>query len=591
MLHCSPFYLLLLLLLCIPSYAQDNHPVYGIYKEEDVAKFAQYQGKTIHNVKIIVNDVFEEKELNSFFETANWLKTNTRQYIVRQELLFKEGDAFDTFLIKESERNLRAQRYLRNIKLDVVPQGDMVDVIVSVQDTWTLIPSINYSTGDGSSSKSVGISESNIGGHGKRIEFLAAEESNRKTFEGLYQDPRVWGTSLNFVGAQFLRNDGNRTVVRLADPFRTLLDKTGWAFEVDRSDTVGKLWENGEERFIYRQQSSDLAGAHTWMYGDPEKNLRRYSFGYSYIENQFRDPSSQDFEDVEVDPNDVTQDPALLADNRRYTGPSFGYESLEPRFIKMDYIDRFDRVDDFNIGDNFSLQTIVAPEAAGSIEDALLFNGNRSAGRKFDSSSFIRGEFGFSSRWTDNELSNTLLRAESKYYDVLGDIYAREMFLGKHTLALGYSLDWGLDLDRDREFLLGADTGLRGYESKTFTGDKRFIMNIEDRIHLAEDVLKLMSFGAAAFADIGGTTDGALGDIFQNNLYSDVGVGLRVAFPRSSGGRILRVDLAFPMRDGPDGSNGWEVRVIFAGGPIFSSKLRSESLGAQDANVEVGVDK
>lgn len=70
-------------------------------------------------------------------------------------------------------------------------------------------------------------------------------------------------------------------------------------------------------------------------------------------------------------------------------------------------------------------------------------------------------------------------------------------------------------------------------------------------------------FGAAAFVDVGGTSDGALGDIFYNNLYANVGVGLRLAFPRSSGGKMLLLDVAFPMRDGPDGSAGLEVRVIF----------------------------
>jgi hypothetical protein len=53
----------------------------------------------------------------------------------------------------------------------------------------------------------------------------------------------------------------------------------------------------------------------------------------------------------------------------------------------------------------------------------------------------------------------------------------------------------------------------------------------------------------------------------------------------------LRVDLAFPLRDAADGSNAWELRVVFAGGQLFSSRLRSELLGEEKANVAVGFDQ
>ena len=93
------------------------------------------------------------------------------------------------------------------------------------------------------------------------------------------------------------------------------------------------------------------------------------------------------------------------------------------------------------------------------------------------------------------------------------------------------------------------------------------------------------------FADVGGATREPFSELLGNGIYSDVGVGLRFAFPRSSGGRILRVDLAFPLRDGPDGSNSWQLRVVFQGGQLFSSQLRSEAQGSERANIEVGTDK
>ena len=54
---------------------------------------------------------------------------------------------------------------------------------------------------------------------------------------------------------------------------------------------------------------------------------------------------------------------------------------------------------------------------------------------------------------------------------------------------------------------------------------------------------------------------------------------------------FLEFDVSLPLRDGPDGSDQFEPRVIFSGGQLFSSILRSESNGADSATVGVGFDR
>ncbi|RMD87978.1 MAG: hypothetical protein D6808_00500, partial [Candidatus Dadabacteria bacterium] len=114
------------------------------------------------------------------------------------------------------------------------------------------------------------------------------------------------------------------------------------------------------------------------------------------------------------------------------------------------------------------------------------------------------------------------------------------------------------------------------------------LLNLEDRIHIADDILKLVSFGAALFVDVGGTTTGQYGDIFSERLYSDVGFGLRFAFPRSTGARVFRIDVAFPLRDGPDGSSSFEIRLLATGGQLFDALLGSEKSGATEVNFAKG---
>ncbi len=257
----------------------------------------------------------------------------------------------------------------------------------------------------------------------------------------------------------------------------------------------------------------------------------------------------------------------------------------------MNYIDRFERVEDYNLGVVEDIGFTIAPQLFGSDYNALLFSLNHGQGHAFNPASFIRGEIGLAGRVEPGGFANKLGRAEVKFYNVLGDSYIGDLWFGRHTLALNLSSEYGQELDGDRQLSTGADNGLRGFAARSFNGDKRALLNIEDRIHLAENVFDVLSFGTAAFLDVGGATYDNFGSLFTNDLNADVGVGLRWAFPRSSGGRILRFDIATPLNDGPDGTKSLEFRLIFAGGQIFGSRLRSESEGAEAANVSVGFEK
>ena len=144
------------------------------------------------------------------------------------------------------------------------------------------------------------------------------------------------------------------------------------------------------------------------------------------------------------------------------------------------------------------------------------------------------------------------------------------------------------DRDRNREFLLGADNFLRGYEARTFSGDKRFVLNLEDRIHLYDDVWQLLSVGGVIFADIGAASFSSTEDILQDELFSDIGFGLRLGFPRSSGSRVVRMDVAFPLRDGPDGTERYDPRFLVSVSQVFDSFLRGEIASSRRSTIDTG---
>jgi outer membrane protein assembly factor BamA len=567
----------------------------------------QKEKRYIRNITIKVGEIFEDS--SGPYGVVNSLKTPTMHSVIRTELLFREGDTFDPYLIKQSARNLRLQRFLRQIKITPTFDGDAVDVLVEARDSWTLIPYLSYSSGTGQRNQGVGISEGNFLGGATRVETKYEQNASRNSFGAAVQDPQFLGTRHSFLLGAADRSDGTTTRFAYGLPFRSLMQRDAWSFEGGTADTIGRLWDAGTETYIYRQHLNTFdalytfAGpsAHPAQEDDPYTGIykgqwvlsQRYSVGYSYSDATFHQADEKDYQDLDLDPSTVSNNPADLATDRRFSGPLFQYQTIKPEFISMNYIDRFDRVEDYNLGDESLVNMQIAPRALGSRDNSVIGTANRSKGWKTSNSSFLRGEIGGATRYdsTMAEIQNTIIRTEWKAYSVMGDLYMGERFLGRHTFASQFYIDFGEKLDKDRQLLLGADTGLRGYEINTFAGDKRAVLNLEERAHIADDIFQLVSLGTAVFVDVGGATSNALGDLLTTDLYGDAGFGFRFCFPRASGGGIARIDIAFPLRDGPDGSNAGEPRVIFAAGQLFNARLRSEALGPENASLGIGFDR
>jgi outer membrane protein assembly factor BamA len=550
------------------------------------------EGKIIKNIYIRIRPVFEGENINIVYKAANAVKAETKEYIIKQEMFIKEGDPYNQFRVYESERQLRSRKFLRYISITGKETEDgMVDLYVDAQDNWTLIPQVSYSSSSGASHRAFGISESNLFGYGKRLEVLNRETDNRRTLETVWDDQRVLGTWVRFLAANFQRDDGDRSVFLFGRPYRSLVDPYAWSVDTEVSDGIGRLFQHGDERYIYRLISNNFNLNYSVARGLPSVEVFRYNFGISGINEEFKKANEKYYDILELDPSNVSNDPRFLAKNRRFYGPNIGIESIQQDFISMNYIDRFEIFEDFNLGDQYLLSFLIAPDIFGSEGNSVNVNGNKSFGIRMDRHSFFRFDMGVNTRVYREHIENSLIRGEMRYYSVLGTSYFKNLFLGKHTFAANFSADLGSNLDADREFLIGGDNGIRGYKARAFSGDKRIQLNIEDRVHFADDVFELISVGGAVFADAGGSSQNSYRSLFSDEIYSNVGMGLRIGFPRSSGGGILRFDIALPLRDGPDGTKQFEPRIVIGAGQLFSSKVRSEVSGASKANVEIGFDR
>jgi hypothetical protein len=133
-------------------------------------------------------------------------------------------------------------------------------------------------------------------------------------------------------------------------------------------------------------------------------------------------------------------------------------------------------------------------------------------------------------------------------FDVRGFVQsARFTYVARLGLLAGFRPDPEVQIPLDGE------NGVRGYRLHAVEGKGRAVGNLELRTVFFYDVLKLVSFGAAAFVDAGvswGAPDG-----FWH--LADAGLGLRFGLTRAAQTSLLRLDLARSFRPDPLGRTGW----------------------------------
>ena len=81
-------------------------------------RLAAQAGDTLRAVELDRRDIFDPDERGFIARAANALHIQTRAVTIRRELLFGAGQPYDSALVAESERNLRALGVFRRVAID-----------------------------------------------------------------------------------------------------------------------------------------------------------------------------------------------------------------------------------------------------------------------------------------------------------------------------------------------------------------------------------------------------------------------------------------------------------------------------------------
>lgn len=163
--------------------------------------FKSFQGKIIRKITIETFDPFGYSEVNPdnkptqyISRVGNALHLKSKQFTIRNLLLIKRNKPFDSLIVRESERLVRSQRYVRAVTINPKRVGttDSVDVEIRVVDAWSLVPEFSAS----GNRANFGVVERNFLGWGHTVDNNYEREfsTGRDAYGLRYLIPNILNT-------------------------------------------------------------------------------------------------------------------------------------------------------------------------------------------------------------------------------------------------------------------------------------------------------------------------------------------------------------------------------------------------------------
>ena len=367
---------------------------------------AEPSAPRIGEIRIRALDVYspEEAARGWVYRTANAVRFETRESVIRKFLLFHEGDPLDAARLEETERNLRALPFLKAASIRALPPRDGVaDVEVVTQDSWTTQPGLSFGGKGGVTTYGFDLQEKDFLGTGRQI-ALGYDKGTERTNRVIeYTDPYLFGAYWKGDFAYSSNSDGTETRAFVGRPFVSFVDR--WAADglFDRVSLNARIFADGEVLSRFRQRHQEITAQYGFALQATDARARRVFLRFEDFDDRF---------DLLA-----TSPSATLPADRRFRFLSVGYEDVQNAYLKLNYINRDVRYEDFNLGRRVAAEVGVSPSGLGGAKTTGLVRLNLSQGWRIADESFLTARVSYETRWdgapaNENRLRQRLLRAQ-----------------------------------------------------------------------------------------------------------------------------------------------------------------------------------
>jgi hypothetical protein len=484
--------------------------------------FNKYNCSIIRKINIETLDPFgfsveneKEKPEKWIEKSGNLLHTKSKNWTIRNLLLFKKNEQLDSLLVNESERLIRSQRYVRSVNIKLVPienRVDSVDVSVRVLDTWSLVP-----TGAFSSDKSnLDLTDHNFFGLGHDYELNYIKSFNNITnntfaYDTRYTIPNFKNTFINTSVSlkNDLFNNTNKTV-RMERLFYSTVTRWAGGMYYDFSvyaqslpDSNGLLASQN-----FKTKTYQFWGARSFTIFGKQTELGRttnliIATGFNNV--------------MYLKKPDIAYDPIQISSSNKTVLATIGISSQ--KFYQDKYLFRFGNIEDIPYGKVFSLTT--GEETKNKITRAYL-GGRFSYGTYFDFG-YLQGSLEAGTFFNNGTTEQTTFKIEANYFTKLFPIgsWSFRQFI-KPVLVIGTNR---LNSLKDKLNLVDVN-GIPGFNSSPLLGTKKLITTFQTQSYNQKS---WYGFNFSPFMNLTlGLLDDGSHTFFNNKVYSQIGLGVLV---------------------------------------------------------------
>lgn len=478
--------------------------------------FTNSEGKIIRNINIVTLDPFgfsisdTTRIPDSWLEKAgNAVHVKTKQFTIRNLLLFKKNQQLDSLLVRESERLIRSQRYVRQVTITPEPLSeDSVDIYIRVLDSWSLVPTGTISPTKGT----FNLTERNFAGFGHRFGNTLRQDfdENQTAYSAYYSVPNMWNSYINTTLTYDLDLLDNHK--KSIDVSRTFFSPfTKWAGgvyfdEVLLRDSLPDVSEN-YAMHNFKSATQDFWGGYSFrLSSDKSERFRTFNLitALRYQNIRFTENAPVEYDNV-----------GYFSNEKLYLA-SIGISSRQ--YVQDKYLYNYDIIEDIPIGKTYLL--------TGGFRDknhqkTPYFGAKYAFGNYYNWGYFSSGiEIG--SFFNSGELEQSTISWKTLYFTnlkQLGDWHFRQFI--QPQVVLGFNR---LDFIKDRLTMEGA-TGIEGINNFA-KGTQKALLTLQTQSYAPG-----MWYGFR-FSPFLNFTMGFLGDeeqfLFDSRLYSRIGLGVLI---------------------------------------------------------------
>jgi len=481
------------------------------------------ESRRIREIRFFISDVYTEEELqeSSWAKSVNKFHMTTRESVIRSQILFSKGDVLDIDLIEQSERRLRRFAFLNKAQITVVPVDDQsVDIEIRTHDAWSLVPGLTFGGGGDLYTVNAELNELNLLGYGKTafVEGNYQSDIEDWTIRSGYRDPQVF--SSRWVGSATYTNGPlvEAFFVSAKKPLYSIDSEWSFGGHAYVADKIIRRFEEGEESSRFGKDQITVLGRVKRAFGERyEKTTANLSL--QYLKNDF---SVLDSATTEPPPPNQANVTPLVGVSKNSTSS----------WEKYTYLDKMGLLEDTRLGHSYGTHVGygIPVEDGFELWDVGAFY---ASSKTFKHKQLLKTTLTISSEVVRKHIALAKLRYYKKY--------------SGHTVATRFQVNYGSELDNLIQFTLGADSGLRGYPARKFTGEKLMLINLEDRQFWGEyRIGPKIALGTVVFVDVGNVWKEDE-DVDLNDLNWSAGAGLRLGWSSLPHQPIFRIDFGWAL--------------------------------------------